>query len=1132
MISFQKEEESFLNFRAVSENAKHKIEQLLIESSQFNANDLLVNCQHAIFPVDGGQYSFLFPYEKELKSLVQLAIRTKKEQGIFPLCLAKGLVEWNFKGELVHTPILLYPCTVEQIKFSNAVKINVLEEEVFVNPFLLSRLQVEFEFNKEHLCVEEIEAFLQANNIGVLHNIPAFIGNFHHHRFEILKELDELLRNSLSTSVSELLGDEHLSSNLPLNLGSELLFPSDANQLQVFSSFEHKNTVVQGPPGTGKSQVLSNLLGKILLINASAVVVSEKRVALEVLVKKLAQFDLDKLCFIATSETLSKDFLVELKHAWDQLEANNVKSVDGNLQISEQYRDQLQYTLDVLNRPDLIGGLTYSHFYELLAKRPLDQHNYSSDLPDVSELFEHKPILERIYSEKLNSIIGSCSYGSIQQASFLKLDQAVAGWLNELIDLKKLFLIETWSDFQEAMKLAALSQNFSNPIVRKHSSILKEGSKEQKRFEKLRKQYLKTEHQLSTFQSERTNWKKEPSSIEVDYLLELLGNTSLIGKWKVKRLWSNFSNLPIDKAHDLLHHWKQYLSLNNALLQLKVELCDLGIDELPLELELIQQRMHDTSSEEREKWEQISPETRLNYANENARLNQLYAQLKTTFRWEETEHIGDFLSNFLECFATISSMHAELKSLPEVFIRSCKKYANIEAFELAIFKSSWVRFSHQFPTLANFKPNDLLEKSKRILEERSNESHFHAEVIRRKQQEKFQLYHALLQTVPAKLSAEQKELRTRLKKGKALLVKEFSKSRNHPSLRELFASDAREWIQLFKPIWLSNPTQIAKCFPMNEGLFDVAIFDEASQLPLQNALGTIQRSKRVLIAGDQQQMGPSSYFKSGSTEIVDVLHQASFYWNTIGLKHHYRSEHPALIQFSNKHFYKNELFAFPSVQQELHPISWHYCEEGKFVNRKNQEEAKQVAELIETLIDSMNILGIVAFSETQLAEISACLSSKTRERLEERVENDTAFFKALENVQGEECDQLIISFGYGYSDEYEFHMRFGPMNSKNGTKRLNVLLTRARQKIDFFSSVKASDFKLSSNEAINLLRQFLLQLENNSMKSENEFPFGLNPVIEKNQLTIDRVYEKLSDAEELVTLVGVLENRGWKLTFR
>jgi len=110
-------------------------------------------------------------------------------------------------------------------------------------------------------------------------------------------------------------------------------------------------------------------------------------------------------------------------------------------------------------------------------------------------------------------------------------------------------------------------------------------------------------------------------------------------------------------------------------------------------------------------------------------------------------------------------------------------------------------------------------------------------------------------------------------------------------------------------------------------------------------------------------------------------------------------------------------------------------------------------------------------------------------------------------------------------------MRFGPMNSKNGSKRLNVLLTRARKKIDFFSSVKSSDFKLSSNEGLNLLRLFLLQLENTSFASNNVFPFGLTPNVSANTLSIDRIYEKVQDAEELLTLVTVLEHRGWDLSF-
>jgi len=105
------------------------------------------------------------------------------------------------------------------------------------------------------------------------------------------------------------------------------------------------------------------------------------------------------------------------------------------------------------------------------------------------------------------------------------------------------------------------------------------------------------------------------------------------------------------------------------------------------------------------------------------------------------------------------------------------------------------------------------------------------------------------------------------------------------------------------------------------------------------------------------------------------------------------------------------------------------------------------------------------------------------------------------------------------------------MNSKNGSKRLNVLLTRARKKIDFFSSVKSSDFKLSSNESINLLRQFLLQIEHNSASEQTDFPLGLTPTIEENKLIFDRIQENIQDAEELITLVNVLENRGWKLQF-
>ena len=143
---------------------------------------------------------------------------------------------------------------------------------------------------------------------------------------------------------------------------------------------------------------------------------------------------------------------------------------------------------------------------------------------------------------------------------------------------------------------------------------------------------------------------------------------------------------------------------------------------------------------------------------------------------------------------------------------------------------------------------------------------------------KFTAYHKMLITPARKLSETDKELKRRLRRGKAILVKEFGKTRSHPSLRELYSSEAREWIQLLKPIWLSNPAQLSKCFPLEEGMFDVVIFDEASQVPLQNALGGIHRSKRIIIAGDEHQMGPSSYFKKGGSEPMDLLHQSSYHY--------------------------------------------------------------------------------------------------------------------------------------------------------------------------------------------------------------------------------------------------------------
>jgi superfamily I DNA and/or RNA helicase len=332
-------------------------------------------------------------------------------------------------------------------------------------------------------------------------------------------------------------------------------------------------------------------------------------------------------------------------------------------------------------------------------------------------------------------------------------------------------------------------------------------------------------------------------------------------------------------------------------------------------------------------------------------------------------------------------------------------------------------------------------------------------------------------------------------------------------------SPAKKWIQLLKPIWLMNPSRISACFPLEKNLFSFAIFDEASQIPLENSFGALQRSERILIAGDPQQMSPSSYF-STTTESVDLLHQASFYLPSLFLSYHYRSYHPALISFSNKYFYQNRLSTFRDASFKEKPIQFNFIPEGRFDDRTNAIEAKAVVDYISTRLSSTDTLGIVAFSESQLQMIFDLLPMCSKEILQERIDLNQVFFKAVENVQGDECDELIVSFGYGYSEkEGVFAYRFGPINLNTGSKRLNVLFTRARKKITFFASVTYTDFKPSSNESIEILRKWFRKL--NEFEDEQIDPHC--------KIHVKEILKNHQNILAIKTLVSIYKERQWDL---
>ncbi len=319
------------------------------------------------------------------------------------------------------------------------------------------------------------------------------------------------------------------------------------------------------------------------------------------------------------------------------------------------------------------------------------------------------------------------------------------------------------------------------------------------------------------------------------------------------------------------------------------------------------------------------------------------------------------------------------------------------------------------------------------------------------------------------------------------------------SLRQIF-HNYKDIIQCLTPCFMMSPTSVSQFLDINDYQFDVVIFDEASQIPTSEAIPSIARAKSVIIAGDEQQMPPTSFFTStiGSNEgdsfssldedlesllddaIVLGLPRKRLLW-------HYRSRHEALISFSNNKFYENSLLTFPSPKNDIYAISYKEVkgtyERGRGVNR---QEAKEVVnEVIYRLKDKelrTHSIGIITFNEAQQNVIEDLLEKEMSKNSLSNIEpgGEKIFVKNLENVQGDERDVILFSTTYGPDKNGTFSMNFGPLSLKKGERRLNVAISRSREEMIVFSSMKPEDIKAekAKNNGAQCLKDFLLFAKN------------------------------------------------------
>ena len=368
-----------------------------------------------------------------------------------------------------------------------------------------------------------------------------------------------------------------------------------------------------------------------------------------------------------------------------------------------------------------------------------------------------------------------------------------------------------------------------------------------------------------------------------------------------------------------------------------------------------------------------------------------------------------------------------------------------------------------------------------------------------------------------------------------------------------------EFILTLFPCWLLSPENVSNLLPLTKNLFDLVIFDEASQVFIESTIPAIYRGKNIVVAGDAKQLRPSTTFMKrylggdpenqedysvqAALEVESLLDLAVARYTSANLTYHYRSKNQELIDFSNHAFYNMTLQIAPNISKNTksRPIE-RYKVAGKWLDRKNVAEAKKIVELLKDIFATRKnneSIGIITFNADQQSCIADMIDKECskdhdfrsdilKEKMRfENGEDTSIFIKNLENVQGDERDIIIFSIGYAENELGRIYTNFGSLSAEGGENRLNVAITRAKSKIIVVTSIEPEDLKVdtSKNLGPKLLRKYLTYVRAVSKGDDEEIRAILSEIESGDQVATD--YHNLISIEQQIK--ERLEKLGYKV---
>ena len=951
---------------------------------------------------------------------------------------------------------------------------------------------------------------------------------------------------------------------------------ADSSQIAAIQDVKSgRNLVVEGPPGTGKSQTIVNLIAELLAEGKSVLFVSEKMAALDVVKDRLAGVGLGKFVLeLHSHKTRRKKFLKELEKATN-VRAKNDLNVDQTIRKLETLRRQLDDYSQIIHKPAFAVNLSPFQLYGM--KEAADDHfsrknqiiplvrftNPDSitlkDLDDLTLSLENLAELYQTISKE--NPWSKCAPKSLLPADLREIEILINDTLlaldNFLVERGRVYDIygikkpDTLNEFQNSLSAFEIIKSKKAELI--DGDIIKSGAWDGNNDDAFR-----LIQELEGFQRYSPILNKFNSNIYQADIESLMYHLQEISNKKFRffnnkqhiELVERYYSVPVSGSpNDIIRE----LNEARAILKIKRKLdanehlgrkyfgayWNLGADVNDLKaianwmnefnllvregtfsqntIDMMSKDLFDINPERdladyidsgeefvrvlTKLKDKLNPRSKLIFKRETGDVpfedwrEQLYnwrGQLSSLHLWSQylnTKNAieGADASMFIDSIEKRNIKKEDVGALVQGnFADSLLNILFVENQELATFIGD----------LHENRIKEFKDLDKKILE------------LNRKR-----IFQKLNNNIPQIFGA------TEHPQAK-ILAGEFTRKSGHMPVRKLLEK-AGGMIKQIKPCFMMSPLSVAQYLdPTNEELqFDVVIFDEASQVKPEDALGAFMRGKTAVVMGDTQQLPPTSFFdqmssgesdeeEATSLDMESILHLCKLSFPVKMLKWHYRSRHESLISVSNKEFYDNELLVYPSPSHndpEL-GLKFHYnpntaYERGS--SSANPLEAKDVVDEIFNHFDKYGdtkSLGVGTFSVAQKNAILEELEVRRKQRPEleplfSENKDERFFVKNLETIQGDERDVILISVGYGYDKDRKISLNFGPLNQDGGERRLNVLITRAREKCVVFSNFKAYDMHLTANPpyGVKSLKEFLEYAENLTLGTPKNEEFSREP---------------------------------------